>query len=203
MSFNLLLNPFFSLVRTVQSKTRKILLPIGTARESLKSKNPRDLDTSNLELTPLNEFRTMGLTDHVVDREKWRLEVTGNISKPLSFDYSQIVNMPSIEKRVLLICPGIFANHGKWRGICMKSLLAKVQSEQGTTYVTFYGPKGRYEKVERFPIQDVLANKVFLAYAVNGGPLPQKHGFPLRIVAEDYYGDFWVKYVYKMKLDKI
>jgi DMSO/TMAO reductase YedYZ molybdopterin-dependent catalytic subunit len=26
-------------------------------------------------------------------------------------------------------------------------------------------------------------------------PLPQKHGFPLRLVAEDHYGARWVKYV--------
>ncbi|UCD32648.1 MAG: molybdopterin-dependent oxidoreductase [Desulfobacterales bacterium] len=61
----------------------------------------------------------------------------------------------------------------------------------GITHVTFSGPKKRYEKVERFPIEDVFSSKVFLAYGVNGEALPQKHGFPLRVVAEGYYGDFW------------
>jgi DMSO/TMAO reductase YedYZ molybdopterin-dependent catalytic subunit len=39
---------------------------------------------------------------------------------------------------------------------------------------------------------------VFLAYSVNDRVLPQKHGFPLRVVAEDHYGGSWVKYVYKV-----
>ena len=66
------------------------------------------------------------------------------------------------------------------------------------THVSFSGPKGSYEKTERFPIEDILSGKVFLAYNVNGRELPKKHGFPLRVVAEDYYGGDWVKYVYKI-----
>ena len=44
--------------------------------------------------------------------------------------------------------------------------------------------------------------RCFWAYQVNGVDLPQKHGFPLRIVAEDYYGDDWVKYVDKIEAIK-
>jgi sulfoxide reductase catalytic subunit YedY len=43
---------------------------------------------------------------------------------------------------------------------------------------------------------------VFLAYQVNGQALPKKHGFPLRVVAEGYYGGDWVKYVYKVVAHK-
>ena len=71
MSVNLLLNPCFSFVRTVYSKARKIILPKDTNRETLKSRNPRSLNTTNLEITPLKEFDTMGLIDHVVDLKKW------------------------------------------------------------------------------------------------------------------------------------
>jgi sulfoxide reductase catalytic subunit YedY len=78
--------------------------------------------------------------------------------------------------------------------------LAHMQAD--TTHIKVYGPQGNREKVERFPIADVRSDKVFLAYAVNGEKLPQKHGFPLRIVAEDYYGDDWVKYVYKIEAIK-
>ncbi|MBW2515672.1 MAG: molybdopterin-dependent oxidoreductase, partial [Deltaproteobacteria bacterium] len=47
------------------------------------------------------------------------------------------------------------------------------------------------------------SDKVFLAYEVNGEKLPVRHGFPLRIVAEDYYGDDWVKYVYRIEAIKM
>jgi len=203
MGLSLPLSPFFSLVRTVYAKTRKIILPEDTDRETLKSKNPRELDTRNLEVTPLEEFDTMGLTDHPVDRATWYLNISGRVKAPLKVSYAEILAMPSIEQAVLLICPGFFANHGRWKGISMKPLLEKVKMEEDATHVTFTGPKGGYEKVERFPIEAVLSNQVFLAYAVNSKPLPQKHGFPLRVVAEGYYGDDWVKYVYQMKVEKL
>jgi hypothetical protein len=59
-----------------------------------------------------------------------------------------------------------------------------------------------HEKVEQFPIEDVLTDEVFLAYGVNEEPLPRKHEFPLRFVGEGYYGFNWVKYVYKMIVQK-
>jgi sulfoxide reductase catalytic subunit YedY len=43
---------------------------------------------------------------------------------------------------------------------------------------------------------------VFLATHVNGTVLPRKHGFPLRVVAEGYYGSEWVKYVGKLTVER-
>jgi len=203
MGLSLPLNPVFSMVETVCARVRKIVLPRDTERETLKNKNPRELDTRNLEITPLKEFDTMGLTDHQADRATWSLNIAGQVKKPLRLSYSEIIALPSIEREVLLICPGFFANHGRWKGVSMQQLLEKAKMEKGATHVTFTGPKGGDEKVERFPIEEVLSNQVFLAYGVNGEALPQKHGFPLRIVAEGYYGDDWVKYVYQMNVEKL
>ncbi len=202
VSANLLLNPFSSLVRTLYAQSRRILLPKDTDRKTLKSKNPRTLDTTNLEVTPLAEFDTMGQTDIEVDIESWRLKITGLVESPLDLSYDDVRTLPSIERKVLLICPGFFANHGKWKGISMKSLLEKVRPNQGVTHVKFIGPKGDVEKTERFPLADIQSDKVFLAYDVNDKPLSQKHGFPLRVVAQDYYGDDWVKYVYHVEFEK-
>ena len=49
----------------------------------------------------------------------------------------------------------------------------------------------------RIYLHDIIEDrkKIFLAYRVNGETLPQKHGFPLRLVYEDAYGYDWIKYV--------
>lgn len=198
----LFLSPLFSAVRSACAKAKKTILPKGTKRESLIYKNPRLLDTRNLETTALEDFGTMGISDHEVNLNEWRLELTGRLRKPLRLTYSEILALPSVEKKVLLICPGFFANHGEWKGISMKTLLERAGVEKDVTHVTFSGPKGLYGKQESFPIEDVLHDKVFLAYGVNGEPLPRRHGFPLRVVAEGYHGDDWVKYVYKVILQK-
>jgi sulfoxide reductase catalytic subunit YedY len=198
----LMFGPLFSTVRWVFAKAQKTILPKGTKRESLIQRNPRSLDTRNLETTPLKDFGTMGTTDHKVNLDEWRLEVSGRVKRPISLTYPEILAIPSIEKNVLLICPGFFANHGQWKGISVKVLLERAGMDKDVTHVTFSGPKGGYGKQETFPMEDILGDKVFLAYGVNGEPLPKKHGFPLRVVAEGYYGDDWVKYVYKMTLEK-
>lgn len=189
-------------VRWVWARSERVILPKGTRRESLVQRDPKTLDTRNLEVTELKDFETMGLSDHEVDMREWRLEVGGLVKHPLRLTYEEIVGMPGVERDVLLICPGIFANHGRWKGISMKPLLEKAGVDTDAKTVVFSGPDGAEEKVERFPLDEVLNDKVFLAYGVNGQALPRKHGFPLRVVAEDYYGDDWVKYVYRMTLEK-
>ena len=200
-SMGLLLGPLFSTVRWIYARAQKTILPKGTKMESLTRKNPASLDTRHLETTPLKDFETMGLSDHEVNLDEWRFEVTGRVKNPLKLTYSEILTVSAVEKAILLICPGFFANHGQWKGISMKALLERARPDNDVTHATFSGPSGSYEKVEVFPIEDILANKVFLAYGVNGKTLPQKHGFPLRVVAEGYYGSEWVKYVYKMTLE--
>jgi sulfoxide reductase catalytic subunit YedY len=151
-------------------------------------------------LTPLKEFGTMGLTDYEADIDRWRLEISGRVISPFHLTYSEIISLPSFEKEVLLNCPGFFFNRGQWKGVSMKTLLEKAGVEKGANQVSFSGPRGQHEKVAEFPMEHILSDRVFLAYGVNGQTLPQKHGFPLRVVAASYAGDEWVKYVYKMKI---
>lgn len=193
----------FSMAKWVLAQTGKSILPKGTPRETLIDKNPADLDASSLEVTPLENFGTMGLTDHAVSLEKWGLEVDGQLKRPLRLTYEEIKKLPSVERNVLMICPGFFANHGLWKGFSLGALLKLAQAEDGVTHVTVRGPDGKYENSQRYPLEDILSNKVFLAYEVNGKSLPQRHGFPLRAVAEGYYGYDWVKYVYKVTVEKI
>jgi DMSO/TMAO reductase YedYZ molybdopterin-dependent catalytic subunit len=198
---SLLVSPLFSWIRLVRAKVQKIILPKDFPRKDLVDKNPADLDTHELDITPLKDFGTMGITDQDTNLDVWCLKVEGLVERPFQLTYSQILTLPAIERNVLLICPGFFANHGRWKGISMTALLEKAKVKDGATLVTFRGPEGKYEKTERFYLKDALSDKVFLAYEVNGKPLPKKHGFPLRVVAEGHYGFNWVKYVHKITID--
>ena len=179
------------------------LLPKGTRPETLVDENPALLDARDLEIQPLEKFGIMGLSDQDTDLSTWRLTVTGEIKKGLSLTYDQIRDLPGIEKAVLLICPGFFANHGLWRGFSLTELAKRAGLKKGVNFVTLSGPAGPYENTARFPLKDIQSAKVFLAYQVNGEPLAQKHGFPLRLVAEGYYGYEWVKYVDKIQFDRV
>lgn len=199
----LFLSPFFSFFQNLYANAKRVVVPKGTKRESLVNKNPAELDARNFDITPLDDFGTMGLTDHDEDMKTWRLHIDGHVKKPCSMTYGEIRSLPNIKKTVLLICPGFFVNHGRWEGVSLKAIFDKCGLKKDATHVTFRGPSGPSENLQRFPIAHVLADKVFLSYKVNGEVLPKKHGFPLRVVAEDYYGFDWIKYVYRVTVDKI
>ena len=203
IGMGLFCSPVFNWVRKAYAKAQKIILPKDTNMETLIQKDPALLDTRNLEPIPLKNFRTMGDINYSVNINDWRLEVTGRVGTPLRLAYSQILSLSSIERNVLLICRGFFANHGRWKGISMGMLLEMAQMHTDVTHVTFSAPRGAGGDVAKFPLADILSDRVFLAYGINSVTLPQKHGFPLRLVAEDYHGSVWVKYVDRVKLDKV
>ena len=198
----LMFSPLADAIRVVWSQTKKVILPKGTRMEHLIGRDPADLDTRNLDLTPLEDFETMGLDDHRVNLNEWQLEVDGLVERPIKLAYSQVIESAPVKRDVLLICPGVFAYHARWQGISVAKLLEMARVDPDATHVIFSGPKGKREKSERFLMEDIISETVFLAYGVNDKVLPRKHGFPLRVVAEGYYGGEWLKYVYKITADK-
>ena len=175
------------------------LLPKGTDLQGLRNEHPAALDTRELEIMPVESFRTMGATDYAVSLDRWRLEVTGRVERPLQLTYAELLALPAVEENVLLICPGVFTIHAAWKGVTVRDVLKRAGRQPGATHVTLHGPPGPYEKVEEFKFAEIDSGRVFLAYSVNGQALPQKHGFPLRAVAADRLGSDWVKFVYKLE----
>jgi len=170
----------------------KQLLPRGFSRLELKEMNPAEVDSRNLEIDPLDTFGTMGPTDVVVDIKAYRFKISGKVKHPLSLTYDEILQHPSMTENVLLICPGFFTNNGRWSGVSFHALLKQTVIQREAKYLDI---KGAHGKMVRISLKDIDQKRIFLAYRVNGVPLPQKHGFPLRLVYEDAYGYDWVKYV--------
>lgn len=154
--------------------------------------NPAEIDSRDLEIDALDQFGTMGSTDISVDLVTYRLKITGEVNRPLSLSFDEILRLPSLTKDVLLICPGFFANHGRWKGVPLGLLMEEALIKKEGQFVDV---KGRDGKVLRIGLEGIHRKKIFLAYQVNGQRLPQKHGFPLRLVYEDVYGADWVKFV--------
>ena len=177
----------------------KRILSVGTDPSSLLYADPENLDTGNLRITPLREFGTMGDTDIALDQGDWRLAVTGRVERELELTYSEVRDLPAIEREVLLICPGVFANHGRWEGVSLRELVRLSRPSQDVSGVAIHGRSRSGTQTDRFGIEEASADKVFPAYRVNDRKLPQKHGFPLRVVAEDHLGYTWTKYVERVE----
>jgi hypothetical protein len=94
------------------------------------------------------------------------LKVTGAVNHPLSLSYDQILKLPSLTEVVLLICPGFFANNGRWTGASLKTLLQEAQVKKEATYLDIKGGKVprvflhqssivQLDKIERTPFKKV------------------------------------------------
>jgi DMSO/TMAO reductase YedYZ molybdopterin-dependent catalytic subunit len=182
------LHPLFALAGTAYAKMQTFLAKAKPARKDGEW------------VTPLNQFKTMGVVKYDVNLKDWRLSITGNVKNPLSLTYEQLHAFPAVEKNIVLVCPGFFTNHGLWKGVSIKPLLEKAMAAENASRLIITGHNGAMTKKEEFPMKDILSDTVFLAYGVNGVVLPEKHGYPLRVVAEGYQGDDWVKFVYEIKV---
>jgi DMSO/TMAO reductase YedYZ molybdopterin-dependent catalytic subunit len=189
---------FAPAARMLRAQGRRIL-PKGTRATTLSQENPATLDIRNLEVTPIRLFGAMGQTMHSVDLATWRLHISGEVDRPLALSYEDVTALPAIERRVLLICPDTFSFVADWKGVSLSKILQAAQVRSGVTQIEIRSADDLIERQEVFAIEDVRQEKVFLAHTVNGEPLPEAHGFPLRVVAEDRYGNHWVKYVVSVK----
>jgi sulfoxide reductase catalytic subunit YedY len=181
------------------AKTKKRIVPKDADLERLRFDNPEMLDTRNLDIMPIESFQTMGDTDAPFSAETWRLEVGGAVKTDLALRYDEILALPPIERKVLLVCPGVFVIHAKWKGFAIQELIKRAELSQAVSKIHVYARSRHGDRKETFSIEDVNQGLVFLAYAVNDQILPRKHGFPLRVVAEGHWGGFWAKYVFKIE----
>ena len=171
---------------------------MGRDRQEIKSSgrvNPR-----KIQVTPLKSFRVMGKTDIEVDLNQWRLKIEDKYGAIFEYSYDEILKLPPVERKIILVCPGYFENHGFWKGFSLGGIIKQLGLDEGVEKVFISGLNGKKEKKAKFSIDSVLNDHVFLAYDVNRETLPVRNGFPLRAVADNKMGGYWIKYVNKITL---
>jgi len=104
---------------------------MGTPIGSLISMDPADVDPSELPLGSVADLNQTGTPQAITDLTAWRLEIKGDVlANPLSLSYAELAAMPTVKKRVLLICPGFFADYVEWEGVPVSALLEKAKARR-------------------------------------------------------------------------
>jgi len=97
----------------------------------------------------------------------------------------------------VLDCTGGWFSRQQWSGIRLDRLLESAGTlPAGTRSLEVVSSTGFSR---RFPVDRL--DRVWLATAVGGRPLSPGHGFPVRIVAPDRRGFWWVKWVVAVRAD--
>ena len=153
-----------------------------------------------------------------VDPATYTLPVTGRIRNPLELSLEDIKSRPKVTMPVMMECGGNGRAHlspravsapwhdeavgcAEWTGTSLRPILEEAGLLDDAVEVVFSGhDRGIDQGVEHdyersLPVEDALRDEVFLAYEMNGVPLPPQHGAPLRLVVPDWYGMASVKWL--------
>ncbi len=137
-----------------------------------------------------------------IDPSRWSLKIHGLVQRPLTLSYADITRMPSIRRVLTLECignppDGNAIGNGEWTGVELRPLLDRTGIKPNVVYAALRAADGYYTGV---PIDELMRNENWLAYRMNGAPLPPEHGFPLRIFIPGKYGMKQPKWLTEIEL---
>jgi sulfane dehydrogenase subunit SoxC len=178
------------------------------------------LEMLGLDTTPAGaHYVVLHFDIPLVSTDAWRLSIGGLVARPLSLTLADLRQRPRVEVAVTLECAGNGralatpraatmpwfvegVSTAQWAGTPLRDLL--VESGLDVTRgreVVFTGlDRGITQGIDHYyeralPLDQALTPEPFVAYEMNGQPLPPQHGFPARLMVPGWYGMASVKWL--------
>jgi DMSO/TMAO reductase YedYZ molybdopterin-dependent catalytic subunit len=142
---------------------------------------------------------TVADTMPVFDRATWRLKLDGLVGRPLELSYDELLALPKAEQVSTFHCvTGWIVDGVHWGGVRFHDLLASAAPLPAAHAAHFVSAEIPYD--DYLALDDLSLLDVMLAYEMDGQPLPQEHGAPVRVVIPEMYGYKNVKWVDRITL---
>ena len=120
-----------------------------------------------------------------IDKSKYRLEVGGLVEKPQNISLAQMNAYSQVEQESRLKCVQCWSSRAAWGGFRFADLLEDVKPLITAKAVRFDCHDKWYEYMS---IEELTAPRVLLALRMEGEPLNDQHGAPLRLIDPTRYG---------------
>jgi len=130
-----------------------------------------------------------------LDPDKWSLQVTGAVTRPLDLTYAEVLALSTSEVTTTLDCTGGWYTVQTWQGIRLVELLTQAQIRPEAVEIVLRGVQGYTA-----PFTLEQAQEILLATHVGGEVLNHSHGFPLRAVVASRRGWHWVKWLTEIEV---
>jgi DMSO/TMAO reductase YedYZ molybdopterin-dependent catalytic subunit len=142
---------------------------------------------------------TVAATMPVFDPATWRLKIGGHVAHEQSLSYDQLRALPPASQTSVFHCvTGWTVNGVQWRGVRFRDLLAAAKPLPTAHSLQFVSAEQPY--VDYLTLEQAMLPDVMLAWEMDGKPLLQEHGAPVRVVIPDMYGYKNVKWVQEINL---
>ena len=142
---------------------------------------------------------TVAATMPTFDAATWRLRIDGLVRRPVELSYAELLALPKVEQTSTFHCvTGWTVNGVRWGGVRFHDLLAAaapLPAAHAAHFISAEIPYDDYLQLHQVALPDVM-----LAYEMDGKPLAQEHGAPVRVVIPDMYGYKNVKWVNRITL---
>lgn len=142
-------------------------------------------------ITPLSEFYVQSYAlPPSINVEDWRLKITGAVAQPLTLTFEDILAAQRQDFYLTMECIGNPAGgnligNAQWTGTPLLPFLERVGVKPEATEFILHGADS-YETT--LPVAEVMRPSVQLVHRMNGEPLTQAHGYPLRILIPGHFG---------------
>ena len=139
----------------------------------------------------------------------FKIEVTGLVNKPTTFDLDDLKKKYTQEERVYrLRCVEGWSMVIPWVGFSLAALLKEVEPTSAAKFVRFYsyhdaqmpGNSLDWPYVEGMRLDEAMNELALLATGLYGNPLPVQNGAPVRLALPWKYGFKSIKAVTKIEL---
>ncbi|MBF2065077.1 MAG: molybdopterin-dependent oxidoreductase [Calothrix sp. C42_A2020_038] len=178
----------------------KVSEPLNQRVESLILElNPQKLvpEFSLSQIEPqaliVNTFRNTP----IIDVEKYRLVIDGEVNNPLLLSMADIQNLPLTSMIIRHVCVEGWAAIVQWAGVQMREIVQLAQPHANVKYAYFISADGYYSS---WDIASTVHPQTLLAYQKNGEKLPVDNGAPLRLASPVKLGYKQSKWVTRISL---
>jgi DMSO/TMAO reductase YedYZ molybdopterin-dependent catalytic subunit len=201
-----------------------VIIP-GKRPMILHNDRPEDLETPlqyfDSWLTPIDAFF---VRQHIprpapIDPEAYRLTVNGMVSQPLKLTLAALRSLPQYTVPATIECtgngrgfytpkvPGIQWMRGaignaEWRGPRVGDVLKMAGAGSSAAYLETDGADtgmaSTPDFVRSLPMAKAVHPATILALTMNGQPIPEIHGFPVRLIVPGWDGTSSVKWVIRI-----
>jgi len=133
------------------------------------------------------------------DPAAYRLEVSGEVERPLSLTWDEVLALQPDRQRSDFHCVtgwSVFGVH--WEGLRLEQLWELARPTGNARHVRFVSMESPY--VDTLTFRQTTMPDVMLAHTMDGKPLSRAHGAPIRLVIPQMYGYKSVKWLTKIEL---